>query len=258
MSRRLLISAALTGGTFFLLATTSAQDVPIVQSQADYVTTADSAVPLSIAQQADSPDPALLESLLFQLRELQTLAADQRSIIEELSYQVQVLQQEQKERYIDLDKRIQLLQARSLAAPPDADTMPSSTAVEAAVSDETILAEYNAAKALMLEKKFDESISQLALFTKKYPQHPLTANSWYWIGEIYLVQRNSEQAESAFLRIINNYSGHDKVPDSLYKLGVIAQQAADIDTAITYFEQVLTDYPSTQSAKLAQARLNSN
>ena len=42
------------------------------------------------------------------------------------------------------------------------------------------------------------------------------------------------------------------------KLGVIAQQGADPAAAQTYFERVLTEFPNTQSAKLAKARLESN
>ena len=167
------------------------------------------------------------------------------------------MQQEQKERYIDLDKRIQLLQTQAktvVAAPVKA--LPASKAP--ALTDEAILAEYNAATALMQERKFDQSIAQLAVFAKQHPDHPLTPNAWYWIGEIYLVQRNAIEAESAFKRIIADYTGHDKVPDSLYKLGVIAQQGADPAAAQTYFERVLTEFPNTQSAKLAKARLESN
>jgi tol-pal system protein YbgF len=255
MNKKLIIGAALMGGTFAFMSPVIA-DVPVVQSQADHVATSAGAVPLNRQQEVNSADSALMESVLFQLQDLQSLVAEQRGIIEELSYQVQVLQQEQKERYVDLDKRIQLLQGKvaSGVAPSASLTNEAQTAL----SDEEILAEYNSAKALMLEKKFDESISQLAIFAKKHPQHPLTPNAWYWIGEIYMVQRNSNEAKAAFERIVNDYSDHEKVPDSLYKLGVIAQQSSDVSTAKAYFERVLSDFPNSQSAKLSKARLNSN
>ncbi|MEJ2073542.1 MAG: tol-pal system protein YbgF [Reinekea sp.] len=235
-------------------------DVPIVQSQADHVS-ASGNNSSNRQRPADSQNSELLESLLFQVQDLQSQVAEQRGIIEELSYQVQVLQEEQKERYIDLDRRILTLQEQasknasqthSSAATPDTEQQ------LAELTDEDILAEYNAAKGLMLDKKFDESIAQLAIFAKRHPDHQLTANAWYWIGEIYLVQHKNSDAKAAFERIVNDYPSHDKVPDSLYKLGVIAQQAADVDTATQYFQRVINEYPNTQSAKLSKARLQSN
>ena len=257
MIQKSFIGAALLGGIFAFTAPQLFAEVPVVRSQADHVASSANVVPLSREASAPAADPALIESLVFQLQNIETLVSEQRGIIEELSYQVQVMQQEQKERYIDLDKRIQLLQTQAktvVAAPVKA--LPASKAP--ALTDEAILAEYNAATALMQERKFDQSIAQLAVFAKQHPDHPLTPNAWYWIGEIYLVQRNAIEAESAFKRIIADYTGHDKVPDSLYKLGVIAQQGADPAAAQTYFERVLTEFPNTQSVKLAKARLESN
>lgn len=254
MNIKLSISAALLGGTFAFMGSVFA-DVPIVRSQADHVATADAAVPMNRQAQVNTADTALLESLLFQLQDLQSLVSEQRGIIEELSYQMQIMQQEQKERYVDLDKRMQQLSDRAAAAP--VASQPVSTQPDA-LSDEDILAEYNAAKALMLEKRFDESIAKLAIFAKKHPEHPLSANAWYWIGEIYVVQRNVADAKMAFERIVRDYASHAKVPDSLYKLGVIAQQSSDQAAAKAYFERVLNEYPNTQSAKLSKARLSSN
>jgi len=255
--KSLLISAALLGGTFAFITSPLYADVPIVQSQADHVASSDNAVPLNRQQGVAGADSALLESLLFQIQDMQALVSEQRGIIEELSYQVQVLQQEQKERYVDLDKRIQMLQEQAKSG-GQTQSVELTDSDQQALTDEDILAEYNDATALMQERKFDESISQLAIFAKKYPEHPLTPNAWYWIGEIYLVQRNADDARTAFARIVSDYSEHDKVPDSLYKLGVIAQQASDPAAAKVYFERVLKEFPNTQSAKLSKARLNSN
>jgi len=258
MFKKSLISAALLGGTFSLLSPSLMADVPIVQSQADHVASSEGAVPLNRQTATAGPSSALIETLLFQVEELQTQMSEQRGVIEELNYQLQVLQQEQKERYVDLDRRMQSLQEQANSRPAAATVETLSDDQQVALTDEDILAEYNAATALMQEKKFDEAISQLAIFTKKHPQHPLTPNSWYWIGEIYMLQRNVESAKAAFERIVSDYSDHAKVPDSLYKLGVIAQQASDVSTAKAFYNRVLNEYPNTQSAKLAKARLNSN
>ncbi len=93
MINKSLISAALLGGTFAFINPVFAAGVPVVQSQADHVATSAGAVPLNRQQEVNAADSALIESLLFQLQDLQALVAEQRGIIEELSYQVQVMQQ---------------------------------------------------------------------------------------------------------------------------------------------------------------------
>ncbi|MBU2863049.1 tol-pal system protein YbgF [Reinekea forsetii] len=249
------ISAALMGGTFAFMSAQLWADVPIVQSQADHVAQSQDAVPLNRQTTVAAADNAVIESLLFQVQDLQSMVAEQRGLIEELHYQVQVLQQEQKERYVDLDRRILSLQEQrsTVQASPVAAT--NNAPDDAALSDEEILAQYNQAKDLMRERDFDKAIAQLSVFTKQYPQHPLTPNSWYWIGEIYLVQRDTASAQKAFERIVKDYSDHDKTPDSLYKLGVIAQQSGNAAKAADYFNRVIKEYADTQSAKLAKARL---
>jgi tol-pal system protein YbgF len=258
MTIKTLISAALVGGTFAFSGLLFAADVPVVKSQADHVATASEAVPLNRVQEVNQADSALIEDLFFRVQTLEETVAQLNDVIDQLTYQVQVLQQEQKERYVDLDKRIQLLTDKVNSGVAVQQLAEPTQQEQLALTDEDILSEFNAAKALMLEKKFDESIAQLAIFAKRYPDHPLAPNAWYWIGEIYLVQRNAENAKPAFERIVADYPDHEKVPDSLYKLGIIAQQASDPAMAKQYFEQVIADFPASQSAKLARARLESN
>lgn len=250
------IGAALLGGTFAFMSGQIWADVPIVQSQADHVAQSQDAVPLNRQTTTVAADNAVIESLLFQVQDLQAMVAEQRGLIEELHYQVQVLQQEQKERYVDLDRRILSLQEQRNTQPVTTPTTVVGGQDESALSDEEILAQYNQAKDLMRERDFDKAIAQLSVFSKQHPQHPLTPNSWYWIGEIYLVQRDTASAQKAFERIVSDYSSHDKMPDSLYKLGVIAQQSGNSAKAAEYFNRVISEFAGTQSAKLAKARLD--
>jgi len=152
MFKKSLISAALLGGTFSLLSPSLMADVPIVQSQADHVASSEGAVPLNRQTATAGPSSALIETLLFQVEELQTQMSEQRGVIEELNYQLQVLQQEQKERYVDLDRRMQSLQEQANSRPAAATVETLSDDQQVALTDEDILAEYNAATALMQKK----------------------------------------------------------------------------------------------------------
>lgn len=258
----LIYSAALLGGTFVFIGSSSAEPV-IVESQPDGAAGTSSLGTLggpesSARTTGNGPSAAFVENLMFQVQDLQQQVAEQRGLIEELSYQLNVMREEQRERYIDLDQRILSLQQTPGAASLSNATGPAASIDLEAVSDEDILAEYNAARDHIRAREFPEAISSLQAFADDHPDHSLTPNAWYWLGEVQLASRNVDKARVAFQTVIDQFPDNAKVPDSLYKLGIIAQQAGNTDQARQLFQRVIVDYPDSQSAQLAQARLNSN
>lgn len=252
--KMVMTSAAVFGSTFCFVVPVLAEPT-VVQSQADHVSNRSSRGPSS----SPGPDPAFVENLMLQVRDLEQQVAEQRGLVEELNYQIQILQQEQKERYVDLDQRLLNMQQQlDMQAVAPAEREVSSSLSENAVSDEDILAEYNAARDLIRNRDFPGAIRALSEFAQAHPNHELTPNAWYWLGEVHLVSREVSQAQAAFETVVDDFEGHAKVPDSLYKLGVIAQQQEQGSQATRFFNRVISDYPGSQSAKLAQARLDSN
>ncbi len=252
--KMVIISAAVIGSTFGFVVPVMAEPV-VIQSQPDHVSNSSSRGPSS----SPGPDPAFVENLMFQVRDLEQQVAEQRGLVEELNYQIQILQQEQKERYVDLDQRLLTMQQQlDMQSVAPAEREVSTSLSESAVSDEDILAEYNAARDLIRTRDFPGAITALADFAQAHPNHELTPNAWYWLGEVHLVSREVTQAQAAFETVVDDFGGHAKVPDSLYKLGVIAQQQERGSQATQLFNRVISDYPGSQSAKLAQARLDSN
>lgn len=260
MLRQLVLySAALVGSTFVWVAPVAAEP-SVVQSQPDHVTGQGSSS--SRENRGSGPDTAFIENLMFQVQDLQQQVAEQRGLIEELNYEIQILKQEQKERYIDLDQRILSLQQRletaSATSAQSQAQAQSSDSGSSAASDEEVLEEYNAARDFIRERDFPQAIQALGDFAEAHPNHALTPNAWYWLGEVHLVSREVSEARNAFNQVVEEFSGHAKVPDSLYKLGVIAQQQGNDQEARRYFERVMSDFPDSQSAKLAESRLNNN
>lgn len=254
-------SAALLGSTFVFIGPLSAEPA-IVESQPDGAGGSDGTGTLSgpgasASPSRSGPSAAFVENLMFQVQDLQQQVAEQRGLIDELSYQLEVMREEQRERYIDLDQRILSLQESQSAAP--AAAVESEDAIgPQAVSDEEILAQYNAARDHIRAREFPQAIEALQAFAEAHPDHQLTPNAWYWLGEVQLASRNVEPARAAFQEVIESFPDNAKVPDSLYKLGIIAQQGGNADQARQLFERVIADYPDSQSAQLAEARLNAN
>ncbi len=256
--------------------------------------------PVVLAQQAGAPAPAgtsqtsqtagagssdrRLSELFYQLQVLQQEVQELRGLVEEQSYQLNRLARDQKEQYIDLDRRVAGLstgaatgagitagvtQPGGTSADPTAEgSRAGSTSGFGATSATgsatgTALAQpgagsgvsereaYQSAFDLMKGRKFEESIAAFNRLVVDYPNGQYTPNAFYWLGELYLAQQETEQARQSFMQVINLYPDHPKVPDTLYKLGVAYHRLGDTNRAMEYFAQVQSRYPQSSAAGLA-------
>ena len=55
--------------------------------------------------------------------------------------------------------------------------------------------------------------------------------------------------------MVNLYPDHQKVPDALYKLGVVYHRLGDVNRAREYLTQVRRQYPQSSAAGLAKTYL---
>lgn len=82
-------------------------------------------------------------------------------------------------------------------------------------------------------------------------------NAYYWLGEVYLVKPQLEQARQAFSIVATRYADHRKAPDAVYKLGVTLDRLDEKSEARRQMEQVVNDYPKSEAAQLAKKYLGS-
>lgn len=220
-----------------------------------------------------------LSQLFYQLQVLQQEVQELRGLVEEQSYQLNRMARDQQEQYIDLDGRIAGMTTgvRTAGASAGAASgnnsgggtsggtggMPgggsSSTAGTGSVvgspagsgTSESEREVYTRAFDLMKARAFDESARAFDQLIVTYPNGQYTPNAFYWLGELYLAQSESEQARQSFAQVLNLYPDHPKVPDSLYKMGVVYHRLGDNAGAIEYFERVVREYPNSSAAGLA-------
>jgi len=232
------------------------------------------------AQQAN-PSSRQLSELFYQIQVLQQEVQELRGLVEEQAYQLNRLARDQKEQYIDLDRRVAGLTtgaaagAGLTASPSQAPSAGSATgttssfgggqsstsptgttASVAAVAPPPVggVSEreaYQNAFDLMKGRKFDESIAAFNDLIVRYPNGQYTPNAFYWLGELHLAQQNTEQARQSFMQVIGLYPDHPKVPDTLYKLGVAYHRLGDTGKAVEYFADVQSRYPQSSAAGLA-------
>ena len=200
------------------------------------------------------PSDSSLSGLFYQLQVLQQEVQDLRGQLEEQQYLLQRLQRGQQDQYLDLDKR---LAALATGHPQPAPQTASSTGVTTA--PETLQGEsiterdaYALAIENMRARQFDMSIQGFRQLITDFPNGQYTPNAFYWLGELYLAQKQREQSRQNFMQVLNLYPDHQKVPDALYKLGVVYQGLGDEDKALEYLQRVQTDYSQSPAAALAK------
>lgn len=212
----------------------------------------------------------IVEMLQYELQQL-------RGQVEELSYHLERLKKDQKQRYLDLDRRIV-----SLSTPPQVidDSQVSDTKSETSEADLTsaplggsialdqavVIQEaydpeieklaYKAAFGLIRERQYDASIEALLTFLNDFPEGVLVGNAHYWLGEVYMVQGDASLAAQSFEYVIREFPDHRKTPDALYKAGVAYQNVGNNNKANQLLQRVLQEYPDSSAARLAQERVN--
>lgn len=212
--------------------------------------------------------PASAQGQLFlQLQQMQDQLSRQQGIIEELQNDVARMKQESLERYQDLDRRIGTgapaeapqnsaaggeaaagaAAGAAAAQPPAASGEPGDPAKEKLY--------YDAAFDLIKAKDFDKASQAFNAFLRKYPNSQYAGNAQYWLGEVNLAKGDLQAAGQAFAKVSQLYPKHNKVPDSLYKLADVERRLGHTDRVKGILQQVITQYPGTSAAQLAQRDL---
>lgn len=254
--------------------------------------------PLALAE--DSPNntalsPSAASELLFQLETLQVEVQTLRGIIEQQQHELSKMKGIQKDRYIDLDKRISLVMSRmsdvvyssqgsgvqqeALVDSTSTNLESSSTATSNIVAVGTeqktsndvvdtgpvviqpttpeIKDAYKASYDLIRSKEYEKAAEAFAKFVKDHPNSDLTGNGYYWLGQLKLVLGDPENALAQFDTVVNKFPGHNKEPDAVYKLGLVNDQLDNKIAAKRHLIDVIERFPVSDAAKLAKKYLSS-
>ncbi|MGL5605052.1 MAG: tol-pal system protein YbgF, partial [Plesiomonas sp.] len=92
-------------------------------------------------------------------------------------------------------------------------------------------------------------------FIAKYPKSVYRPNAHYWLGQLLFSQKRTDEAAAQFAAVVKDFPKSPKRADAMLKLGVIAQEKGDVAGAKTVFQQIISAYPTSSSAKMAKSRL---
>ena len=222
-------------------------------------------LPLQLAQSDVSADVFLM------VQQLQQEVRELRGQVEQLNHRVNQSAKQERDRYLDIDRRLLELSSGNQQSSPDnaVSTKPPQTAVVkpitgspgqtsdsagtiTQVNEQAVREEYNKAYDLIKQRRYDEAVVALHSFVNKNPDSDLTPNAYYWLGEVYLVLPKLEQARQSFIVVVGKYPQHRKAADAMYKLGVTYHRIGNEAEAEFYLNQTIAKYPNTSAADLAK------
>lgn len=223
-----------------------------------------------------------LYEMFGRLEQMQSEIQQLRGVVEEQSYTIVELKKRQSNIYSDLDTRLQVLSGgdiqensipalnnpgdrRQTAAPPVVipkrdlyadEKIPGSVTEStptALVIDQSAL--YQKAYDTLRNGHNTRAISKFKALLTEFPEGDYAANSQYWLGEAYRVNKDTALAKKAFTTLVSQYGTSLKVPDALFKLGDIEFEQGNVAKARDYLTKVKVSYPNSTAAHLATKKL---
>jgi len=203
-------------------------------------------------------DSDSLVDILTRLDQIQGELALLRNDVETLQYESQQNSQRQRDLYLDIDTRLQAVEASTAEATAATAAIVSGAALSAGqlpVPGGTAEENYQAAFELLKQGRYDEAILGFQQFMAAYPQNELRGNAQYWMGETYYVTQRYEEALEAFQVVLNDFPSSRKIPDALLKIGFSFYEVKNYSQARKALNAALNNYPESTAAKLAAERL---
>jgi tol-pal system protein YbgF len=193
--------------------------------------------------------------LLRRIQELQSENQLLRNEIEQLQFETQRGADRQRELYMDLDQRIQSIEAGGAVGL--AAGMPGSTGIpgSAGMTAGNDSADYQAAFELLKEGRYEEGRQAFENFLARYPNSELRDNAQYWMAETYYVTQDYTTALAGFQSVIADYPASRKIPDAWLKVGYCNYELKNYPGAREALATAQSRYPETTAARLAAQRL---
>lgn len=115
-------------------------------------------------------------------------------------------------------------------------------------------AAYENAFAMLKNGQYDAAEQGFLSFLGQYPNHALTANAKYWLGESYYARGLYDKSARTFAEAYQQFPQSPKAPDNLLKLGLsLAGQGKKEDACIA-LGQIEKDFPTTAGPVLSRAK----
>jgi len=111
---------------------------------------------------------------------------------------------------------------------------------------------YKKALQMFYDRKYDQAQSLWQAFNKKYPDHSLVPNAWFWQGEAYYQMQDYAHAVLDYQKVIADYSSSNKYKPSMLKQGMTFFKMDKNKAGRLVLEELIDKFPDSIEARRAQ------
>lgn len=115
-------------------------------------------------------------------------------------------------------------------------------------------AEYERAFSLLKQGQYKAAQAEFETFIATNPNHTLTGNAQYWLGETFYVRGDYEKASRVFAEGFQSNPKGSKAPDNLLKLGIALSAMDKNKEACIALEQIEKEFPAGAAAVLRRSQ----
>lgn len=198
------------------------------------------------------------QSLLDLSQRIDAVNAEVRTLrgqLDELQHGLTQAQDQQREMYGDVDRRLSALEGGGGGAAAGGAGVGRSAVDGLPVPQGDDRANYQAAFDLLKDGKYAEAITGFSQFLTTFPTSALADNAQYWLGEAHYVNRQFTEALRHFRTVVEKYPDSRKIPDALLKIGYCNYELKNFAEARSALGQVVSRFGDTTAARLASQRL---
>ena len=219
------------------------------------------------AANAGQANVELLNRMTQMQGEIQAL----RNQLEQLQNENAQLKQQARDQYVDLDSRLQRVEAGAASAPvaaapasepppsrtaPPAGPRPTAPAGSAMAGDPAgEQASYDVALSALRKSDYVASARGFQAYLSQYPDGALAPNAWYWLGESYYATQNYPIALQSFETLLRQFPDSPKSADAMLKKAYSQIDLGEAGAGSQTLNRVINEFPGSDAARLAARRL---
>ncbi len=216
----------------------------------------------------------VLEQLKLEVNEL-------RGQVEIQTYNIEQLQQKQRDLYTDVDSRLQRMEKNGYNN--DTASLPSESGVDKPVEQQSdnsaaetpptvavnnkapssqdavdsvkTQADYQRAFRLLKESNYEQALTAFKQYLTDHPGSSYSDNAQYWLGETNFVMQKYDSAINEYQVLLNSYPDSQKASQAMLKIGYSYAELGNNSDAEKTLNEVKSQYPGTTAARLATDRL---
>ncbi len=222
---------------------------------------------------ADSARADYLESTLGQIMALQqqvldsidaqdrrlamfrgTIRSDMTEVQRQLM-QIQELTGQSQQRLSELQGRLNDRETPPMVVDPEVGGDTAGAAPEQTAPQSSVEEVYQVAVSLLHRGSPQTARTAFQQLLTQFPDHDLAQDAQFHLAETWEGSA-PDSAVAAYELVVQNHPNSPRAPTALYRLGLLAEQNGDMETAQVYYTRVVSGYPQSDAAVLARAKLN--